>query len=86
MTAYRFWYPTVSVEGIFNGNRSIGIKDNEGICIAAAGPRQVGFTLNSDKHLVLPPGYKEEVPGGYYVGQSAAFDGCWKLDGIEEVK
>lgn len=123
MTAYRFWYPTVSVEGIFNGNRSIGIKDNKGIGIAAAGPRQIGFTLNSDtpygsgvidvkdgpmvielppgpyiglvddhhqgwvldlglpgpdagkggKHLVLPPGYKAEVPSGYYVSQSLSY-------------
>jgi hypothetical protein len=48
VTAYRFWYPTVSVEGIFNGNREIGITDNESIGIASTGPRQVGFTLNSD--------------------------------------
>ncbi|MGO4619597.1 hypothetical protein AB4Z34_10375 [Ensifer sp. 2YAB10] len=37
ITAYRFWYPTVSVEGIFNGNRSVGINDNEAMG-AAAGP------------------------------------------------
>ena len=46
--AYRFWYPSVSVEGIFNGNREIGFKDGEVLGIAAAGPRQIGFTLNSD--------------------------------------
>src|SRR5262249_3399564 len=28
ITAYRFWYPTVSCEGIFNGNRELGINDN----------------------------------------------------------
>ena len=48
MVAYRFWYPTVSAEGIFNGNREFGIKDGEAWGIAAAGPRQIGFTLNSD--------------------------------------
>src|SRR5262245_62598670 len=48
IAAYRFWYPTVSVEGIFNGNREAGLKDNEALGAAAAGPRQVGFTLNSD--------------------------------------
>src|SRR6516225_4075224 len=48
MVAYRFWYPTVSAEGIFNGNRELGIKDGEAWGIAAAGPRQIGFTLNSD--------------------------------------
>ena len=120
VTAYRFWYPTVSCEGIFNGGRSIGIKDNENILIMSCGPRQVAFTPNSDtpygagaidltkgpyvievppgpfiglvddhnqgwvldlgipgpagpkggKHLILPPGYKGEVPSGYFVGRS----------------
>ena len=41
VTTYRFWYPTVSVEGIFNGNREKGIQDNQTISILAAGPRQV---------------------------------------------
>jgi len=44
VTAYRFWYPTVSVEGIFNGNREAGIQDNQSILIASAGPRAVAFT------------------------------------------
>ncbi|MGH6643990.1 MAG: DUF1254 domain-containing protein, partial [Bradyrhizobium sp.] len=123
VTAYRFWYPAVSVEGIFNGNRAVGIQDNLAMGIAAAGPRQVGFTLNSDtpygsaaldlsqgpivivvppgpyiglvdnhyqgwildlglpgpnegrggKHLILPPGYKGQVPAGYQVGRSSSF-------------
>jgi hypothetical protein len=120
VTAYRFWYPSVSVEGIFNGSRNVGLKDGKDFSIGAANPRQVGFTLNSDtpygsgvfdlshgplviefppgayiglvndhyqgwvmdlgipgpdagkggKHLVLPPGYKSEIPQGYYVGRS----------------
>ena len=48
VTAYRFWYPTVSAEGIFHGNREQGIKDGEAMPILSAGPRHVGFTLNSD--------------------------------------
>jgi hypothetical protein len=48
VTAYRFWYPTVSCEGVFNGNREKGINDSESIAILAAGPRQVAFTPNSD--------------------------------------
>lgn len=122
MTAYRFWYPTVSVEGIFNGNRELGIADGKSWGMAAAGPRQVGFTLNSDtpygsavidlsdgpvvielppgpyiglvddhnqgwvqdlgipgpdagkggKYLVLPTGYKGEIPKGYRVATSAS--------------
>src|SRR5262245_52783280 len=120
VTAYRFWYPAVSVEGIFNGNRALGMQDNESMGISAAGPRQVGFTLNSDtpygsgcldlsagpmvieippgayiglvndhyqgwvldlglpgpnegkggKHLVVPPGYKGELPEGYQISHS----------------
>lgn len=122
VTAYRFWFPTVSCEGIFSGNRAAGLKDNENVAIMACGPRQVAFTPNSDtpygagsidvtngpcvievppgqfiglandhhqgwifdlgipgpagakggKHLILPPGYKGEVPGGYFVGRSTS--------------
>ncbi|WP_245306864.1 MULTISPECIES: hypothetical protein [unclassified Rhizobium] len=43
VTAYRFWYPTVSVEGIFNGNRVAGIKDNGGLGAAAAGAAPGGI-------------------------------------------
>src|SRR4051812_32641829 len=48
VTAYRFWYPTISCEGIFNGNREKGYKDNETIVVMSAGPRHVAFTPNSD--------------------------------------
>jgi hypothetical protein len=123
ITAYRFWYPTISCEGIFHGYRENGIHDNESIMIGSAGPRLVAFTANSDtpygsgaldlkdgpyviemppgpfigladdhhqgwildmglpgpagakggKHLILPPGYKGEVPKGYFVGTSASY-------------
>ncbi len=122
VVAYRFWYPTVSCEGMFNGARTAGLKDNENVLIMACGPRQVAFTPNSDtpygacsldlsagpivievppgpfigladdhhqgwildlgipgpagakggKHLILPPGYKGEVPDGYFVGRSSS--------------
>jgi len=74
VTAYRFWYPTVSVEGIFNGNREAGLADNEALGIAATGPRQVGFTLNSDTPygegtLDLTDGpIVIELPAGPYIG------------------
>jgi hypothetical protein len=120
ITAYRFWYPTVSCKGIFDGAREKGIKDNESFLIMATGPRHIMFTANSDtpygfgpldlkdgpyvveippgqfigmvddhhqgwvmdmglpgpdagkggKHLILPPGYKGEVPAGYFVGKA----------------
>jgi hypothetical protein len=123
VTAYRFWYPTVSCEGIFNGGSELGLNVNEDMMILSAGPRHVVFTANSDtpygsgtfdlkdrplvielppgpfialaddhhqrwimdmglpgpdagkggKHLIVPPGYKGEVPGGYHVGRSASY-------------
>src|SRR5215813_351990 len=123
VAAYRFWYPTVSCEGMFTGNREVGARDNETMILMACGPRQVVFTGNSDtpygagvvdlkdgpwvvelppgpfialamdhhqrwildmglsgpdegkggKHLILPPGYKDQPPGGYHTGRSNSF-------------
>ena len=86
VTAYRFWYPAVSVEGIFNGNRAVGIQDNEAMGIAAAGPRQVGFTLNSDTPygsatLDLKNGPMViEMPAGPYIGLADDHYQGWILD------
>src|SRR5262249_50816973 len=48
VTAYRFWYPTVSCESFFHGLREAGIQDNQTISILSASPRQIIFTANSD--------------------------------------
>jgi len=123
VTAYRFWYPTVSAEGVFQGRREAGAKDNETLTVLLAGPRHVILTANSDtpygsgildltggpvvvelppgrfiavavdhhqqwvadlglsgpdagkggKHLLLPPGYKDKPPAGYFVSRSSSF-------------
>jgi hypothetical protein len=84
--AYRFWYPAVSVEGIFNGNRELGIKDGEARGIAAAGPRQIGFTLNSDTPygsgvLDLSKGpLVIELPPGPFIGLVNDHYQGWVLD------
>src|ERR1700677_3697700 len=86
IVAYRFWYPAVSVEGIFNGNRALGIEDNKAIGAAAAGPRQVGFTLNSDTPygsaaLDLSQGPMViELPPGPYIGLVDDLYQGWVLD------
>ena len=86
IVAYRFWYPTVSVEGIFNGNREAGLKDNETIGAAAAGPRQVGFTLNSDTPYgsatldVSKEPMMIELPAGAYIGLVNDHNQGWVLD------
>ncbi len=46
--AYRFFYPTVSTEAIFKGVREAGAEDGVDLIVLAAGPRHVGFTVNSD--------------------------------------
>jgi len=48
IVAYHFWYPTVSLEGFFNGNRQIGIADNQALPLAQCTPHWVAFTGNSD--------------------------------------
>src|ERR1700761_7172816 len=84
--AYRFWYPTVSNEGIFQGNRDIGINDNLAGGISAAGPRQVGFTLNSDTPYAsatidVSNGPMEiEIPAGPYIGLVNDHNQTWVAD------
>jgi hypothetical protein len=74
VTAYRFWYPTVSCEGIFNGNREKGIRDNEALVVVAAAPHHVLFTANSDTPyafgaLDVKDGPRViEVPQGQFIG------------------
>ena len=84
--AYHFWYPTVSAEGIFQGKRDAGIQDNVGGTISAAGPRQVGFTLNSDTPYgsatldVSQGPMVIEVPAGPYIGLVDDHNQTWVLD------
>lgn len=86
VVAYRYWYPTVSVEGIFNGNRAVGIADGKQWGIAATGPRQVGFTLNSDTPygsatLDLSQGPMViELPPGAYIGLVNDHNQGWVQD------
>jgi hypothetical protein len=86
LIAYRFWYPTVSVEGIFEGNRNVGIADGKQWGIAATGPRQVGFTLNSDTPygsgvLDLSNGpVVVELPEGAFIGLVDDHNQGWVQD------
>ncbi|MBD9597513.1 DUF1254 domain-containing protein [Ensifer sp. ENS05] len=86
LVAYRFWYPTVSVEGIFQGNRNVGIEDGKQWGIASTGPRQVGFTLNSDTPygsgvLDLSNGPMViELPEGAFIGLVDDHNQGWVQD------
>jgi hypothetical protein len=46
--AYRFFYPTVSMEGTMQGQRDAGAEDNKSVMVLAGGPRHLLFTGNSD--------------------------------------
>ena len=48
IVAYRFFYPTVSMEATFWGTRNAGALDNKGALVLAGAPRHVLFTGNSD--------------------------------------
>ncbi|MET0593038.1 MAG: DUF1254 domain-containing protein [Polyangiaceae bacterium] len=73
--AYRFFYPTVSMEALFQGLRDDGVDDNRTVALLSAGPRHVGFTANSDTPYAagvldfrtMGP-IVVEVPPGPYIG------------------
>jgi len=48
LEAYRFFFPTVSVEAVFRGFRSVGAVDNRSAVILVTAPRHLNFTANSD--------------------------------------
>jgi hypothetical protein len=85
--AYRFFYPTVSMEGIFNGNREAGVADGKGMMVMATGPRHVGFTLNSDTpygaatlDLQEMGPVVVEMPSGPFVGLVNDHNQRWVID------
>src|SRR5262245_58444311 len=73
--AYQFFYPTISLEGIFQGVRDAGVEDSKGALIFSCGPKNVLFTANSDTpYLFAVLNLKQsgpmvvELPAGPYIG------------------
>lgn len=71
---YRFWYPTVSMEGIMNGMRTAGIKDGTHMFSLQADANSLGFTANQDTpygaavvDLTKGP-YVVDLPAGPFMG------------------
>ncbi|MFC8044582.1 DUF1254 domain-containing protein [Nocardia sp. NPDC057353] len=84
--AYRAWYPTVSTEGMLAGNADMGIRTSEDMIVLTAGPRHLGFTLNSDTpygsmlfDLTDGP-MVVELPPGPFVGLVDDHHQRWVLD------
>jgi len=72
---YRFFYPTVSMEATFQGQRDTGVNDNEAALILSGGPRHTLFTGNSDTpymgttiNLKVAGPTVIELPPGPYLG------------------
>jgi hypothetical protein len=86
VTAYRFWYPTISAEGILTGFRDAGARDNEGLMIQQTHPHHVYFTANSDTPygggvLDLSEGpWVVEIPPGPVIGLANDHHQGWILD------
>src|ERR1700742_1245815 len=116
--AYKFFFPSVSILGTWDGNIAAGTVPNKVLLVLHGRPEQIVFTPNSDttyaggdidlsngpmvieippgpimavvndlnqryvmdmglpgpdegrggKHIILPPGYKGDVPAGCYAG------------------
>jgi hypothetical protein len=86
LTAYRFWYPTVSIEGFFHGARLAGGHDNQKLFILSATPRFLCFTPNSDTpycggaiDLSNGPMVIELAPGPFIAAADTHHQG-WILD------
>jgi len=75
VTAYRFFYPTVSMEATFVGTRAAGAQDDSGAMILAGRPRHLLFTGNSDTpylggvvDLTSTGPFVIDLPPGPYLG------------------
>lgn len=84
--AYRFFYPSVSMQGILEGNLAAGAEYNRTIVHFATGPRHVMFTGNSDTPygggiLDLAAGpMVVEIPAGPYICLAVDRNHRWVQD------
>jgi hypothetical protein len=123
LEAYRFFFPTVSMEATIVGQRKAGVEEGKSALLMACQPRHLLFTGNSDtpymgavldlragpmvvevpqgaflgivndrnfrwvgdlglpgpdqgrggRHLILPPGFTEQPPAGYFAMRSPTY-------------
>jgi hypothetical protein len=85
--AYRFFYPSVSAEAIFEANRVLGVADGQGLIALFGGPQHTVFTANSDTPYasgVLDLGVMGpvviDVPAGPYVALVDDHHQRWVID------
>lgn len=84
--AYKFFYPTVSIEGTWRGNLDKGVVPNKVFALMEANPKQVVFTPNSDTPYAglaidLSEGpFVVEVPPGAVMGAANDLNQRWVMD------
>ncbi len=85
--AYRFFYPTVSAEGMCSGIRDLGIEDGKGLMALSARPHHLIFTANSDTpyasgvlDLRAMGPVLIEMPPGPYIGLVDDHHQRWVVD------
>jgi hypothetical protein len=86
VSAYRFFYPTVSGAAIFEGMKKINVIPNKTFGWMDTQPKHVGYTLNSDTpyggvllDLHVGP-LVVELPPGPLLGAALDFSQRWILD------
>jgi hypothetical protein len=85
--AYRFFYPTVSMEAVMQGHRDAGVEDGCAALLMLCGPRHLLFTGSSDApyagvviDLAVTGPVVVDLPPGAYVGGINDHNGRWTAD------
>jgi len=84
--AYKFFYPNVSIAGLFAGFDKVGFKDNQDFFILEGQPQHVLFTPNSDTpYAVIPLNLSSapmvvELPEGPLLGVANDLNFRWVID------
>jgi hypothetical protein len=86
VAAYRFFYPNVSVAGLFKGLEPFAPVDNKSFFIMESTPKQVLFTPNSDTpYAAIPLDLRAgpitvELPPGPLLGVANDMNFRWVID------
>jgi hypothetical protein len=87
LEAYRYFYPTVSLDAVLRGIRVAGAEDNRSVVLVDWGTHHAGFTGSSDApHAFAPLDLRKagpmvcEIPRGNYAGWLNDHDHRWIQD------
>jgi hypothetical protein len=86
IVAYRFWFPTVNFEGVFNGLRERGVMANGSVAIWVCEPRHLVFRPNCDTpYGIAVVDLKDgpmvmELPPGPYLSVALDHNDSWLMD------